>query len=256
MNNNAHVNKMFAVSALALAMTGCASQGQNPNLLCTAAGAIVGGAGTAAVVDVTGAALAGAAVGALLGAIACPEAAPAPAPAVAAAPAPEPAPAPDPDSDGDGVKDSMDKCPGTPPGKKVDANGCPEILLTLNGVNFKFNSAKLEPESEKILDQAVGALNQASSVNVRVEGHTDSIGSDAYNMKLSQKRADAVKGYLVGKGIAASRMSTAGRGEGQPVASNDTDQGRYMNRRVEFHVEGAAGSRRMGSGTESWRNLD
>ena len=143
------------------------------------------------------------------------------------------------DSDGDGVADYLDKCPGTPAGAKVDTNGCPEILLTLTGVNFAFNSSKIDVKSEHILDEAVTALNNAISVDIRIEGHTDSVGSEAYNLKLSQKRADAVKAYLVAHGIAASRLSTVGMGESHPVAANNTAEGRYQNRRVELHVVGA-----------------
>lgn len=256
MNEHTQLRNVLAVTALALAMAGCASQGPKVNLFCTAAGALVGGGGVAAIGASGGAAAAGVAVGAALGAIACPEEAPAPTPMpMAAAPAPAPEPVPEPDSDGDGVKDSMDQCPDTPKGEMVDANGCPPILLTLTGVNFRFDSAELEPAAEGILDQAVEALNKARSVTVRIEGHADSTGPEAYNLKLSERRAESVQAYLVAHGIAASRMTTAGRGESMPVASNDTKEGRRMNRRAEFHVEGVAPMSSGGAG-ESWRRLD
>lgn len=204
-------------------------------------------------------------VGALLGTLACTEGPP-PAQPVAAVvpPAPTPAPAPELDSDGDGVIDRLDRCPDTPAGTKVDANGCPEILLTLTGVNFKFDSSRIEPASEQILNQAVEALNNASSVNVRIEGHTDSTGSDAYNQSLSERRANAVRDYLVDHGIDGARLTTEGKGESQPVASNDTADGRYQNRRVEFHVAGAMSSTgdspvytfTYNMSPERWRSLD
>jgi outer membrane protein OmpA-like peptidoglycan-associated protein len=169
-----------------------------------------------------------------------------------------PAAMPDLDSDGDGVVDRLDACPDTPHGKKVDARGCPEILLTLTGVNFDFDKSTIKPDAAQILNQAVDELNKAKAVDVRIEGHTDSIGSEAYNLKLSQRRADAVELYLVDHGIPAARLSTEGKGESQPVASNDTAEGRYQNRRVEFHVAGESPVYSSGSttGVESWRSLD
>ncbi len=153
--------------------------------------------------------------------------------------APAPMPASDPDSDGDGIVDSLDRCPGTPPGTKVDANGCPDILMTLTGVNFKFDSSNIEPKSTQILDQAVDALTNANSVDVRIVGHTDSTGTDAYNQKLSEKRASAVRDYLVEHGIVSTRLSVEGQGEQEPIAPNETEEGRYQNRRVELRVAGA-----------------
>ncbi|MGH8579067.1 MAG: OmpA family protein [Gammaproteobacteria bacterium] len=157
-------------------------------------------------------------------------------------PAPEPAPEPDPcalDEDGDGVNDCDDTCPSTPIDVEVDASGCPktgEVLMRLEGVNFAFDSAKLTPESEGILDQAVQELQEAASVTVRVEGHTDSIGSEAYNLELSERRAQAVVDYLISKGIDPTRVAPQGMGEGHPVDTNDTKEGRYHNRRVDFVV--------------------
>jgi OOP family OmpA-OmpF porin len=110
-------------------------------------------------------------------------------------------------------------------------------IAHLEGTHFAFDSAKLTPAGEAILDEAVAVMNQHQSTNVRIEGNTDSIGSDAYNMKLGQRRADSVESYLVGKGIAASRLSSVSYGETKPVASNDTDEGRAQNRRVDLVVE-------------------
>ena len=142
------------------------------------------------------------------------------------------------DSDGDGVMDGADLCPGTPAGTKVDANGCPAILLTLTGVNFKFDSSAIDPTSDQILAQAVTALDSAPAVRVVVVGHADSIGTDAYNLRLSNQRANAVREYLVAHGIAGSRLTAEGRGEREPVQSNDTAAGRFENRRVELRVVG------------------
>jgi len=161
----------------------------------------------------------------------------------AAAPAPQPAPAPAPapvvqdrDSDNDGVVDRLDRCPNTPAGTKVDANGCPEVLMVLTGVNFAYDSSQIDASSVRILDEAVTALNEANSVRIRIVGHTDSRGSEEYNQSLSVRRANAVRDYFVSKGISAARLSTSGEGESRPVASNNTDDGRFQNRRVELHV--------------------
>ena len=235
--------RTIVASALSVAVAGCATQpgktGDSPNPLCIFAGAVVGGGSAAAATAAAGPIGAGVLVGAVVGNLLClhRQMAPAAQPIVAAVPAPTPVV--ELDSDGDGVIDRLDRCPDTPAGQKVDANGCPDILLTLTGVNFKFDSSRIEPSSESILNQAVEALGKASSVTVRIEGHTDSVGSDAYNLKLSQRRADAVQGYLVEHGIAGARLTTEGKGERQPVASNATADGRYQNRRVELHVAGS-----------------
>lgn len=107
--------------------------------------------------------------------------------------------------------------------------------IVLRAVHFDFNKSNIRSDARPILDEAVRMLKERSE-NVVVEGHTDSVGSDAYNMKLSRRRADAVKRYLVSHGIAASRISTEGFGKRQPVASNSTAEGRAQNRRVEIHV--------------------
>ena len=143
------------------------------------------------------------------------------------------------DSDGDGVPDCLDKCPSTPKGSQVDANGCPPVgeeLLIITGINFAFDSSKLSKESEVLVDRAVDNLNRNQKMAVLIEGHTDSTGPDDYNLGLSLRRAKAVKDYIVSKGIAASRMSVKGLGESDPLASNDTPEGRAENRRVEFVV--------------------
>jgi len=136
------------------------------------------------------------------------------------------------DSDHDGVPDYLDKCPGTPPGVKVDANGCEIEAIVLKGVNFDFDSAKLTPASEKVLDEVVALLKLRTGAPATIGGHTDSKGKHAYNMKLSERRAEAVRAYLVAKGIAAGSLTATGYGETQPIASNATEEGRAQNRRV------------------------
>jgi len=153
------------------------------------------------------------------------------------APAAPPPPPPNPDLDGDGVLNERDKCPNTRPGAVVDLDGCEvEAVISLEGVHFDFDKATLRPEAIVILNNAAGLLTTQERVVVEVAGHTDSVGSDAYNQGLSERRANAVRDYLVSKGIKASRLTARGYGESQPVATNDTDEGRQANRRVELIV--------------------
>jgi OOP family OmpA-OmpF porin len=159
-------------------------------------------------------------------------AAPPPSPAPAAAPSPAPVP---PDSDGDGVADASDRCPGTPLGTKVDANGCP-YTVTLGGVNFAFDSAQLTPESRTVLDSVAAGLAEHPRLRVEMQGHTDSVGSEAYNMSLSQRRADAVRNYVISRGVPAAQVEARGYGESRPVADNRTAEGRARNRRVDMRV--------------------
>ena len=109
--------------------------------------------------------------------------------------------------------------------------------VVLKGVNFEFNKATLTNESERILTMAYNALVANPDVRVEISGHTDNVGSEQYNQVLSLKRAQAVKNWLVQKGIASNRMKTVGKGQNEPVASNGTDAGRAENRRIEFYVE-------------------
>ena len=148
---------------------------------------------------------------------------------------PKPAPM---DSDGDGVVDTKDQCPGTAQGMQVDVFGChKDEAIVLKGVNFEFNSDKLTNTSTSILDTIASILAKNTNIKVMIGGHTDSKGNDNYNQSLSKKRADAVRGYLVSAGINASRLSTRGFGETRPVASNDTEDGRAINRRVELSIQ-------------------
>ena len=138
------------------------------------------------------------------------------------------------DNDGDGVPDYLDKCPETPLGTVVDTDGCARVLVTLQDVHFAFDSAQLTAEAKSILRDAVPAINANPSDRISIEGHTDSTGSDAYNSQLSQRRARSVAEYLVSQGVSGSRLNTAGKGESNPIASNDTREGRALNRRVEI----------------------
>ncbi|MBN2011029.1 OmpA family protein [candidate division KSB1 bacterium] len=109
--------------------------------------------------------------------------------------------------------------------------------VILRGVNFETNRATLTADSRYILEEAYKALVANSDVQVEISGHTDSMGSDAYNQDLSLRRAQAVRNWLVQKGIAGNRLKTVGKGEKEPVASNDTKEGRAENRRIEFYVQ-------------------
>jgi OOP family OmpA-OmpF porin len=144
------------------------------------------------------------------------------------------------DEDRDGTPDYKDQCLGTPLGTIVDQDGCPlvgDTVLSLTGVNFDLDKAVLTDEAKAILDDAVAAIKTMASVDqVRVEGHTDSTGSESYNMALSQRRAEAVVAYLEGQGIDPSRLLPVGMGEGYPVANNGTAAGRAANRRVDFVI--------------------
>ncbi|NIP18016.1 MAG: OmpA family protein [Xanthomonadales bacterium] len=139
------------------------------------------------------------------------------------------------DSDGDGVLNSKDQCPNTAPGTAVDNNGCDlPPYYTLNGVYFEFDSARLTADSTAALDDALEILNRHEGLEVEIAGHTDSKGTDAYNQKLSERRADSVMQYLVDHGIDAGLLSAKGYGESEPIADNATDEGRAKNRRVEM----------------------
>lgn len=109
--------------------------------------------------------------------------------------------------------------------------------IVLRGVNFDFDKSNIRADAVPVLREAAALLKENASVKVSVEGHTDAKGTDDYNLKLSMRRAAAVKAFLVKEGVAEARLSTRGLGESQPVASNDTEDGRAQNRRVELKVE-------------------
>ena len=150
------------------------------------------------------------------------------------------------DSDGDGVPDYLDKCPGTKAGAKVDKDGC-EIMMKPapkmqkvvidNILLFDFDSAALKGGATAVLDSSYAKFKGNDAVkSVIVTGHTDSMGSEAYNQGLSERRANSVRDYLISQGADASKLQANGAGESQPAYSNDTKEGRAQNRRVEFNV--------------------
>ncbi|RKZ09225.1 hypothetical protein DRQ05_00070, partial [bacterium] len=148
---------------------------------------------------------------------------------------------PDLDNDNDGILDKEDQCPNEPEkfNGYMDEDGCPderpiEERLILKGVHFESGSASLTPDSYVVLDQVVRSLMAYPEVKVEIRGYTDSVGSWEYNLKLSQKRAEAVKQYLVNSGIDPNRIIAKGYGEADPIASNKTAEGRAENRRIEF----------------------
>lgn len=222
-------------------LTGCAStsstgdaalnQGNWP--ICSVVGAAAGG-GLGAI-ESSAWAGGGAVIGALVGGLICY--------------------AQDGDEDADGVHDRRDTCPGTPANTPVNPNGCAikvypeapaeevvaaaqdEVIVLSDKVLFDFNSSTLTPAANDVLAQISKRLTDASVISVLVKGHTDSVGSDAYNDTLSQRRADSVAAYLVSQGVAADKIKTEGLGESQPVADNATDEGRAQNRRVEIVVD-------------------
>ncbi|MCX5797799.1 MAG: OmpA family protein [Elusimicrobia bacterium] len=141
------------------------------------------------------------------------------------------------DSDGDGVPDPADKCPDTPRGTKVDEMGCPLVTKSrgvLQGVVFEFGKAALTSGSQEVLEFVAQELAEFPDVKVEVQGHTDDIGPDAANVKLSQARAQSVVDYLVSQGIERDRLVANGYGPSVPITDNKTPAGRLMNRRVEL----------------------
>lgn len=159
----------------------------------------------------------------------------------------EPAPAPvqtcaDMDSDGDGVNDCDDKCPDSQPGQTIGPDGCPvPVSIDLKGVNFDFDKATLRPDAVAILNEAVEILKRYPEMRVEVAGHTDLCGKDAYNQKLSERRAQTVYDYLVTNGIDASRLvGPVGYGESRPLvdtAQNLPECKNETNRRTELNSQ-------------------
>lgn len=156
------------------------------------------------------------------------------------------------DNDGDGLidfpddalgcesatdDDEADPCKEPAPGERISLKGCGTgDIVVLRGVNFEFDRSRLTAEAEAILDDVATELNTYPDIEVELSGHTDSRGSDTYNQSLSEKRAASVKRYLMDQGISGARMTSIGFGESQPVADNETDEGRQKNRRVELKI--------------------
>ncbi len=153
---------------------------------------------------------------------------------------------PDPDNDGDGILDANDKCPDKPETVNgvEDEDGCPDTkpevavqkgqAIVLPGIQFKTGSATLTASSKTILDKVVRTLKENPDIEIEVRGYTDNTGKYESNVKLSQRRADSVKKYLVENGVEGARIKTAGFGPDNPIAPNDTKEGRAKNRRIEF----------------------
>lgn len=162
------------------------------------------------------------------------------------------------DKDNDGIPDALDQCPDTAAGTTVTETGC-EVksegcrapgpgepinlegcatgeAVVLKGVNFQVNSSRLTANSKVILNQVADSLAAAPAMKVEIGGHTDAQGSDSFNTKLSDRRAQSVKDYLIARGIDPSRLVSKGYGESQPVDTNETGEGRELNRRVEMKV--------------------
>lgn len=160
---------------------------------------------------------------------------------------------PDPDNDGDGIADADDLCPNEPEtvNGQDDQDGCPDRKLELVKVDtqkgkieikqkvfFQLGKARIQQRSFELLNEVAEALQQNPKLKVLVEGHTDAQGSSASNMRLSQQRADAVRRYLIRRGVQPDRLTAIGFGEEKPIDTNATRAGRERNRRVEFTIVG------------------
>lgn len=200
-------------SALVVGLSGCATPNTTPSsdkpwyqqpITCGIAGALIGGGigyATSGESDEETGGVVGAGVGSAAGALLCADRTP--------EPVAEPEPMPEPEPEFEPVTLSSD-------------------------VTFAFDSAELRPGAASELNQVAGTLNNNPEVRVTIAGHTDAVGSNEYNLGLSQDRADSVASYLMSQGVAGNRMRTVGYGEERPVATNETDEGRALNRRVEI----------------------
>jgi len=138
------------------------------------------------------------------------------------------------DRDQDGIKDYEDECPNSMAHAKVKADGCADF------VSFKLYYAprvnEITPKSMSLLEKAVGFLKEHPEYKVKITGHTDNIGEDDYNLKLSKDRAADVLKLFNRKGINFNRLEATGKGEAEPIETNDTDEGRALNRRIEVEL--------------------
>jgi outer membrane protein OmpA-like peptidoglycan-associated protein len=229
---------VLPVLLLGSLLTGCATHSdgtaplnQRTWPICSLIGGLVGG-GLGAI-ESGGWAAGGAALGILTGGLICY--------------------AQDGDEDDDGVFDRRDRCPDTPANTPVEHHGCPlpqypasvkpepvqAEVITLSDADdvlFAFNSSDLTPSMQSKLDSVMGKLEDPGVASIKVIGHTDSVGSDEYNQELSQKRASSVAEYLLSQGVTPSKVTSEGKGESEPVADNETEEGRAQNRRVELHI--------------------
>lgn len=154
---------------------------------------------------------------------------------------------PEPDNDKDGIVDSLDKCPleAEIVNQHLDEDGCPDTLsleeeitrgpIVLKGVTFELGSSTIRKESYIILDEVITSLKEWPEISIEIQGHSDNVGDDRVNLRISKARAKAVWNYFVKKGIGKKRLRSKGYGETSPVADNETEEGRAMNRRVELH---------------------
>jgi outer membrane protein OmpA-like peptidoglycan-associated protein len=229
---------VLPVVLLGSLLTGCATHSdgtaplnQRTWPICSVIGGLVGG-GLGALQS-SGWAAGGAALGILTGGLICY--------------------AQDGDEDDDGVFDRRDRCPDTPANTPVEHHGCPlpqypanvkpepvqSEVITLSDagdVLFAFNQSELTPAAQSKLDSLMPKLQSADVVSIKVIGHTDNIGSDTYNQALSERRASSVAAYLLSQGLAPNKLTSEGKGQSQPVADNETEEGRAKNRRVELHI--------------------
>jgi OOP family OmpA-OmpF porin len=141
------------------------------------------------------------------------------------------------DADRDGVLDASDKCPNTPLGRLVDRSGCPLArTVVLKGVHFDSGSAQLGLDEDSILDTVAKTLIANPALKIQIGGHTDSTGSRALNLRLSKERAEAVRQYLISKGVNAANLTAVGFGSSEPIGDDATAEGRAANRRAELKV--------------------
>ncbi len=154
-----------------------------------------------------------------------------------------------PDRDGDGLVDKQDRCPMDAENfnEYMDGDGCPDVkpqrvtikyrqIVIDEQIQFETGKAIIRPVSYPVLDDVIQVMNDYPQINVRIEGHTDNVGTDETNLTLSKDRADAVFEYMIADGVDATRLETVGHGETRPIDTNKTPQGRQKNRRVEFHI--------------------
>ncbi len=159
---------------------------------------------------------------------------------------------PDRDNDDDGVSDKRDKCPDEPETLNgfQDGDGCPDELPTqvkkfsgaIRGITFETNKAIIRPASYPTLFEALAVFQEYDDLRFEIQGHTDNVGDDDFNLDLSQRRAEAVKLWFLANGLSPDRMLSLGYGETVPIADNITDAGRAQNRRVEFQLVNQPGS--------------